>query len=342
MTADIICAVLGVLGVGILGAWVTLMLSKKNLRWAAILSPLTIVGSLGVGVAIGLKQMLIAQAEPTLLLVAATVPVAFCVGFFVSRRIEHLVDQTHVQEAAQQRFREVEAARRELITWLSHDLRTPLAGIRAMGEALEDGIVKDPSDYYHKIVREAQRTSEMVSDLMALATLSSGKQTMATEMCCLHDLLSDLLGQLEPFAQAAGITFVTDARVEVCEVVGDPALLTRAMQNLLANAVQYSHQGDVVKVKLLLDDGWVVLTVTDCCGGLSPAVKNRMFSPGWRANDARTPSAQGGSGLGLAIVKTVMEAHGGSVSVHDAPGGCTFELRVPLARATPQKLPNVM
>ena len=135
-----------------------------------------------------------------------TAPVALLVGVFVSATTQARIAAATAALEEERRGREVENGRRELISWLSHDLRTPLAGIRAMGEALEDGISADPAKYHRAIVVEAERTSVMVDDIMALASLQSRTTPLTLETLSLADLTSDLVNQLAPLAAAHGST----------------------------------------------------------------------------------------------------------------------------------------
>lgn len=338
MAGDLTITILSVVAVGLAGALVTLRVARRSLRWAALLSPLTVVISIAVGLAVGLELMLLKGTGLALLILAATAPIALLIGYFMAARTQQMMGEAAQAIERERREREVEEGRRELITWLSHDLRTPLAGIRAMGEALEDGVAPDPAHYYRMIISEAERTTNMVSDLMALAGLQTGQDRLQPERLSLGDLLSDLLGQLSPLAAAKGQSFAAQVPGHDVEAWGDAALLTRAIQNVLANAIHYSHPESEIRVELGADEARAWVTVTDACGGLEEQTLQHMFEVGWRANTARTPDAQAGSGLGLPIVRTIMQAHRGSATVTNsttftsgggAGGGCTVRLELP-------------
>lgn len=331
MTGELLVAMLAVVGVGAVGAIATLLTARRSLTCAVVLSPLTVVLSIAAGLVVGLRLMLIEGSTMAFLIVGATAPVALLVGVFVSVATQRQVAraQQHVEEIRRQQ--DLDRTRRELIAWLSHDLRTPLAGIQAMGEALEDGIAADPQRYYSMIVAESKRTSSMVSDLLSLAGLQSGATQMTRETVLLADLLSDAVSHLAPLAHKADLTFSADIPSEAVEVYGDAALLTRAFHNLIGNAIEYTQPGTQVKVSLATADAHALVTIEDRCGGLSDDVKHRMLEVGWRANSARTPSGHSGTGLGLPIVQTIASAHGGDVRIDDVPGGCAITLSVPLA-----------
>ena len=212
---------------------------------------------------------------------------------------------------------------------MSHDLRTPIAGIRAMAEALVDGVAADPERYHAEIVALSKRTGEMVGDLLSLATLEGGEGALAHEPVALADVISDLVAQLAPLAREEGIELTGGADDEI-ELRGDPLLLYRAVQNLVVNAIQYSPAGGRVEVRLGREAEQAVVDVIDSCGGLRVEDISRMTEPGWRGDAARTPDAgAGGAGLGLAISARVAEAHGGELTICPLQQGCRIRLSFP-------------
>ncbi|WP_199552993.1 sensor histidine kinase KdpD [Streptomyces sp. N35] len=228
--------------------------------------------------------------------------------------------------AARERERTLEASRRELVTWMSHDLRTPLAGLRAMAEALEDGVADDPSAYHRRIRVEVCRLTDMVSDLFNLSRIQAGALTLTRSRICLHDLIDDALSCADPLAEGRDVKLI-GSHVENAPIEVDDSEMSRALQNLLANAIRHTPSGGEVVLVAQRQDEDVVITVTDECGGIPPTDLPRLFDAGWRGTTARTPP--GGAGIGLAIVKGIVTAHAGSVAVHNVPGGCRFTLTVP-------------
>lgn len=342
VTEKLLIVVLAVLLVGGLGAGVTSRVARRSVALASVLSPLTIVCSMAAGLLTGLRLMVIEGAGLTLLIIAASTPVALLVGWFVSLRTAQAAAQAREEVEFERRRREVEQGKRELITCLSHDLRTPLAGIKAMAEAIEDGVVPDPERYIHMISSEAERTAVMVDDVMSLARLQTGQVHMGAEQVNLNDLVSDMVGQLTPLAQHAGISVELDAHLPAknldtlssqpaVNVYGDATLLNRVVQNVIANAIQYSKPGGQVRVGIGQSKTHGVLLISDECGGLSDLELTHMFDVGWRGDSARTPSCHAGSGLGLSIVRMIVDAHGGDVSVENHATGCCISVRIPLA-----------
>jgi signal transduction histidine kinase len=234
-----------------------------------------------------------------------------------------------------ERERALESARRELVSWVSHDLRTPLAGLRAMSEALEDGVVDDPQLYYKQIAASADRLSGMVDDLFDLSRIQAGAFSRDTEHVALDDIVSDCVAALRPLAAARGVE-LRGGSAGGPAVAGNAPELNRALTNLIANAIRHTrHDGSVV-VSVSVTRGEQPLaevTVSDECGGIPSEDLDRVFEVGFRGEAARTPHAddKARGGLGLAITRGIVEAHEGTVAVENTSGGCTFRVLLPVA-----------
>jgi signal transduction histidine kinase len=224
--------------------------------------------------------------------------------------------------------RALEQSRRQLVAWVSHDLRTPLAGLRAMAEALEDGLAADPPRYHKQMRAEAERLATMVDDLFELSRIQSGTLRLSTDQITLGDLVSDVLASTEALAREHGVRLDGRATGQLA-VRADPRELSRALTNLLANAIRHTPPGGCVHVEATPEDGDVLLAVADGCGGIPEADLPHVFDLAWRGTDARSPAPGSGAGLGLAIVRGVVEAHRGSVRVMNTGNGCCFEMRLP-------------
>lgn len=237
---------------------------------------------------------------------------------------------------AESREREalIENSRRELVAWISHDLRTPLAGIRAMAEALEDGMVDEPKRYYLQLRSQVDRMSGMIDDLNELSRITAGTLTLSFQEVSLYDLISDVVAELGAFAQSREITLVGEGARELI-ITADPRELSRVVGNLVMNSIQHSPAGSPITVSARKNsEGFAVISVIDAAGGIPERDLARVFEAGWRAGNSRTPqtvaSRSGGAGLGLAIVKGIVQAHRGSVAVENVPGGCRFDVVLPL------------
>ncbi|UQX04010.1 HAMP domain-containing sensor histidine kinase [Streptomyces sp. RerS4] len=236
--------------------------------------------------------------------------------------------------ASREREQALEASRRELVAWISHDLRTPLAGLRAMSEALEDGIADDPGRYHRQIRTEVERLDTMVGDLFELSRIHAGALSINPSRMSLYDLVGDALSGVDPLAREHGVRLVGDG-VERVPVEVDGKEMTRVLANLLVNAIRHTPADGTVAITAAAGqpEGVVVLSVTDGCGGIPQEDLSRVFDTGWRGAAARTPPA--GAGLGLAIVRGIVEAHAGRTTVRNVPGGCRFEVTLPLLPTAP-------
>ncbi len=232
--------------------------------------------------------------------------------------------------ASRDRERALETSRRELVAWISHDLRTPLAGLRAMSEALEDGMAADPDRYLRQIRTEVERMNDMVGDLFELSRIHAGTLVLSPSRISLHDLVGDALAGADPLAREHGVRLVGD-RVDKIPVEVDGKEMSRVLGNLLVNAIRRTPADGTVAVAAAGSTDGVVLTVTDGCGGIPEQDLPRVFDTGWRGSHARTPPS--GAGLGLAIVRGIVEAHRGSAAVRNVAGGCCFEVTLPAAGA---------
>jgi signal transduction histidine kinase len=226
----------------------------------------------------------------------------------------------------------LEAARRELVSWVSHDLRTPLAGLRAMAEALEDGVVDNPELYYKQIGTSVERLNQMVEDLFDLSRIQAGEMSHDAERIALDDLVSDCVAALEPLAAAQGVE-LTGSVTGTAAVTGSGPELNRALTNLVANAIRHTRAEGRVDVRVsVAADALAEVVVRDECGGIPAEQLGRVFDVGFRGEAARTPHTRDytGAGLGLAITRGIVEAHDGTVDVENAPGGCRFRMRLPV------------
>jgi len=318
--------------VGLLGAAVVMLVARRNPALAALLTPVTVVLAVAAGVVAAVNSMALAGAQVgtvwTVLL--AALPVALVVGMVLARRTTDLQRDAEREAMERQRDAEIEARRREMVAWVSHDLRTPLAGIRAMAEALEDGVAPDPAAYHRRIVAQTDRLAAMLDDLLALSRLQSGQLELDREQVQLRDLVSDTIAAVTPLAEQRGVRLSGSCPDEVTAYV-DESVLSRALTNVVVNAVRYSAPGGEVHVEGRAEADGAHVRVVDSCGGIPTEDLPRVFEAGWRGSAARTPESESGAGLGLAVVHGVVDALGGSVDASNVDGGCRFEIRLPSA-----------
>ena len=243
---------------------------------------------------------------------------------------------------ARTRERALEASRRELVAWVSHDLRTPLAGLRAMAEALEDQVVVDPrtvSQYHSQIRREVDRLTGMIDDLFELSRIHAGALRLSRRMVGLEDLVAEVVASIEPVARAKGVR-LTGAAVRNMPVYIDAAEMGRALRNLVTNAIRHTPFDGTVDVLAEARSGLACVSVSDACGGIPLEDLPRVFDVAFRGESARTPGPQEGAGLGLSIARGIVEAHSGQIAVRNIGPGCQFLVRLPLARPGAPAVPR--
>ncbi|MFY1594823.1 sensor histidine kinase [Micromonospora sp. WMMD737] len=321
------------LAAGVAGA-----LLLRLLRGSSIIVHLCVLLATAV-VAVVLGVVAVAEAmflsphdlEVVLITVGAAAVVSLGVGGLFGRR---LATAAVWADQARERERQVEAGRRDLVAWVSHDLRTPLAGLRAMAEALEDGVVRDPAtvDEYHRRIRlETDRMTRLVDDLFELSRINAGALRLSMAAVPLGEVVSDALASTAPLAAARRIKLVAAESGWPTVAASEPEL-TRVVANLLLNAVRYTPPDGSVLVEAGRDQDLAWLSVADTCGGIPPTDLPRLFDVAFRGEPARTPRTAGGDsasgGLGLAIVRGLVEAHGGRVEVCNTADGCRFVVRL--------------
>jgi signal transduction histidine kinase len=233
---------------------------------------------------------------------------------------------------SRERERALEQSRRELVAWVSHDLRTPLAGLRAMAEALEDGVASDPLRYHTQMRLAVDRLAGMVDDLFEMSRIHAGALRLSLSRVPLSDLVDEAVIGADALARSRGVALSAEVSTLLAVRV-DPREISRALTNLVANAIRHTPSDGAVRVEAAERDGHAVLAVTDACGGIPADDLDRVFDVAWRGTAARTPEPLAGAGLGLAIVRGIVEAHSGEVNVRNVTGGCRFEVRLPVPAA---------
>ncbi|NED95817.1 HAMP domain-containing histidine kinase [Phytoactinopolyspora alkaliphila] len=229
-------------------------------------------------------------------------------------------------EESRNRERALETGRRQLLVAMSHDLRTPLAGLRALAEGLEDGLLDDPDAAYAQIRTTVERMTAMVDDLFELSRLQGMPSQRARARVSVREIIEDVTAEALAAARARGVRLDVDAGGRL-PMRGDGDALARALSNLVANAVRYTPSGGSVRVTGTARNGEVSVEVADDCGGIPEEHMPRVFDTGWRGEPQRSPGEH--AGLGLAIVRGVADSHGGTVSVRNTGRGCAFELVLP-------------
>lgn len=235
-------------------------------------------------------------------------------------------------EAADQKQRELDTLRRNLIAWVGHDLRTPLASIRAIVEALADGVVEDPATvdrYLHTAQREIRSLSILIDDLFELAQLEAGGLRLELSPNSLADLISDTMESFSELAARQRVILEGSAAPGVDPVVMDAQQIGRVLSNLLGNALRHTPTGGKVRVQASKTKDGVQVCVSDTGEGIDAEDLPHIFERFYRGEKSRS-RATGGAGLGLAITKGIVEAHGGHIGVESVPGeGTGFLFTLP-------------
>jgi two-component system sensor histidine kinase SaeS len=243
----------------------------------------------------------------------------------------------HMAERMEESFireRDMEQARREFIGSVSHDLRTPLASIRAMVESINDGVVTEQDTvkrYLKTIEAEVENLSQLINDLFELSQMDAGILKLQLETSSLTDLISDTLESMSAQANAGGKRLHLKGSMdgEVSPVVMDPRRVQRVLYNLVQNAIRYTPSDGAIHILARDVGSEIQVEVTDTGEGIPQEELPRIFDRFYRPEQSRSRDS-GGTGLGLSIAKSIIEAHGGRLWVESAVGqGSTFGFALP-------------
>ncbi|HEX8030532.1 MAG TPA: ATP-binding protein [Vicinamibacterales bacterium] len=218
-------------------------------------------------------------------------------------------------------LRKADQVRRDFVANVSHELRTPLTAIKGYAEALLD----DPDDadarekFLDIIHRHATRMERLVKDLLRLARLDAGQETVEDVPCDIAGLLRGIANDFEPIAAQKQLTIDVVVPPEAATLTTDAAKLHDVARNLIENAVNYTPEGGAIDVRAEVLDGRFQLTVADTGHGIAPDDLGRVFERFYRVDKSRT--RPGGTGLGLSIVKHLVHVLGGEVTASNQPGG---------------------
>jgi signal transduction histidine kinase len=226
------------------------------------------------------------------------------------------------------RERETDARRRDLVTAISHDLRTPLSSLRAMVEAIDEGVVADPPSlarYVAEMRRSVTQLTAMVDDLFELAQLEAGAITAGTQHARLEEVVRSAVAAVE--FQAAGKHLVLRTDLGGQGGIACSPRLAGVLQNLLVNAVRHTPAGGTVLIEATGWQAGLQVAVQDTGQGIGPGDLPRIFEPFYRADPARSGT---GAGLGLALAKRITEALGGRLEAQSRPqAGARFVIWIP-------------
>lgn len=236
-------------------------------------------------------------------------------------------------QAAEKEREELDKMRRDLVAWTSHDLRTPLTSIRAMIEALHDGVVDDAETtqrYYKTIRSDIISLNTLLDDLFELAQLDAGGLSMEKSNHSLRDIVSDSLESFRALASQRKIELSGDVSPELESVPLNAPKIVRVISNLMSNAIRYTPDGGKVSVRGWCTETHAIVTVQDSGNGFKPEDLARVFEQFYRGEEARSRST-GGAGLGLAIARGIVSRHDGDIWAENVPGsGALVGFSLPL------------
>ena len=232
------------------------------------------------------------------------------------------------------RLKEVDRLKSDIVANVSHELRTPLASIKAYAELLlhnVEGDDRELRDQFLEIIDiEADRLSQLISDLLNLSRLEAGRFEVRKVPIDMGTLLSDVLMSLEVQRRSQQVTIRIDAPADLPKLKADREMAAMIVKNLAGNAIKFSRRGGEVTLSLRAEDGWLALQVIDHGIGIPSEAIPHLFQKFYRAPVAAEAGIEG-TGLGLVLVKQAVEAHGGTIGVESQLGvGTTFTVRLPL------------
>jgi two-component system phosphate regulon sensor histidine kinase PhoR len=228
-------------------------------------------------------------------------------------------------------LRSLQTMRRELIGNISHEFRTPLAGIKAMPETLQDGAINEPDsaiDFLNRIEAEVDRLTQMVSELTELSRIESGRIELKTEMVDINLLIQEVLDQLEPQAERQNLTLKTKFNSGQLLVKADKERIRQVIVNLVHNAIKFSYPGGTITATTEKQSNIAVIEIADEGTGIAKDDLSHIFERFYKADKSRSGQ---GTGMGLAIAKHIVQAHGGSISAASEEGrGTIIRFTLPL------------
>jgi signal transduction histidine kinase len=235
-------------------------------------------------------------------------------------------------QKADQKQRDLDNMRRDLIAWVSHDLQTPLTSMRAILEAVTDGVVDDPETvkrYLNTAQRDVRSLSALIDDLFQMAQLDTGGFPLNREWASLGDLVSDTLETFTELANQRDVNIEGNVDLDVDPVYMDTQAIGRVLNNLISNALRHTARGRV-SVWVRRSGPGVEVTVSDTGEGIRAEDLPHIFERFYRGDASRSRSRGTGAGLGLAIARGIVRAHGGDIQVESEIGkGTQFTFRIP-------------
>ena len=234
------------------------------------------------------------------------------------------------------RVRRLETVRRDFISNISHELRTPITSLKALVETLEDNAFDDPpmaQRFLRQAASEVDAMGQIVQELLTLSRIESGQVPLRLQPTLVSDLVIPPLDRLLPAAQRKSIEIIIDLPARLPPVLVDMDQVEQVMRNLVHNAIKYTREGGSITVSAVRRGDMVEVAVRDTGVGIPENDIPRIFERFYKADRARQREQVGGTGLGLAIAKHIIQVHGGEISVQSREGeGSVFFFTLPVAK----------
>lgn len=216
-------------------------------------------------------------------------------------------------------------ARQQMTADIAHDLRTPLSVLLGYTEALSDGKLDGSPDVYAVMHMETQHLKLLIDDLRTLSLADAGELPLNKELCQPEALLQRTAAAMRPQAEARGVQIQVQAAPNLPQLPVDPERIAQVLGNLVANALRYTSENGEIRLSARSEGGNVILEVQDSGTGIAPEDLPHIFNRFYRGSKSRHPNGE--AGLGLAIAKSLVEAHGGRISVESQVGhGAKFTI----------------
>lgn len=237
--------------------------------------------------------------------------------------IERLADEEDARDQA-------DAARRDLVAAVSHDLRTPITSLRLLADAIGDEIVtgEPRRAYVDRLGTHIRALGALIDDLFELSRLEAGDISWTLERVPLDDLVGETVEAMRPEAEAKGVRVRTALEPELAAARANPEKLQRVLFNLIQNAIRHTPADGSVVVRVETAPARVEIEVADTGAGIAPDDREKVFGAFYRGGDGAARSGDG-SGLGLAVSRAIVEAHGGEIWLADSPGGTRVRFSLP-------------
>jgi two-component system phosphate regulon sensor histidine kinase PhoR len=232
-------------------------------------------------------------------------------------------------------IRRLETVRRDFVANISHELRTPIASLKALSETLNAGAIEDPSvarDFLTRIEVEADKLNQMTHELSELSNIESGVTSLLKTSVDVKDLIAEATERLRAQVKRAGLEIAIEVPKVVPAALIDKNRMERVLVNLIHNSIKFTPPGGRITLSASSGDEGVIISVADTGVGIDPSDLPRIFERFYKADKARTG---GGTGLGLAIARHTVEAHGGRIWAESTLGkGTTIHFSLPILSNT--------